>query len=138
MSFYPQVVARVVFKPNSTIQSFFNIKDKIPIELRSSVIYQYQCRECNLRYVGQTGKHLKERISNHLGISSRTERPLAKPPHSTIREHSHANDHPIYRDSFKVLGTYTSDMERLTAEALFIHHLKPELNFQENHNLLYF
>ena len=99
MSFYPQVTIRVVFKPNSTIQNYFNIKDKIPIELRSSVIYLYQCRECNLRYLGQTGKHLKERISNHLGISSRTQQPLAKPPHSAVRDHSHAKDHPIHRDS---------------------------------------
>ena len=127
--FYPQVAVRVVFKPCSTIQNWFNIKDRIPIELQSSVIYLYQCRECNLSYVGQTAKHPKERISNHLGISSRTQRPLAKPPHSAItRDHSHPNDHPIHRDSFKVLGTFASDMERLTAEELHIHHLKQELN----------
>ena len=137
-SFYPQLAIRVVFKPNSTIGDWFNIKDKIPFELRSSVIYLYKCRECNLRYVGQTGKHLKERISNHLGVSARTQQPLAKPPYSAIRDHSHDNDHPIYRDSFKILGTFTSDMERLTAEALTIHHLKPELNVQDNHNLLCF
>ena len=86
----------------------------------------------------QTGKHRKERISNHLGITSRTQQPLAKPPHSAIRDHSHSNDHPIHRDSFKVLGTFASDMERLTAEALHIHDLKPELNVQDNFSLLCF
>ena len=136
--FYPQVAVRVIFKPCSTIQNWFNIKDRIPVKLQSSVIYLYQCGECNLRYVGQTGKHLKERISNHLGISSRTQQPLAKPPHSAIRDHSHSNDHPIRRDSFKVLGTFASNMERLTAEALHIHHLKPELNFQDHFSLLCF
>ena len=134
--FYPQVAVRVVLKPYSTTQNWFNIKDRIPVELQSSVVHLYQCQERNLRYVGQTGKHIKERILKRLKMSRRTQQTLAKPTHLVIRDHSYSNAYPIHRDSFQVLGTLVSDVEWLTTEALYVHHLKPELNIQDNHSLL--
>ena len=46
-------------------------------------------------------------------------------------------DHPLHRDLFKVLGTFASGMEQLREEALYIHHLKLELNIQDNNIVVY-
>ena len=45
--FYPQVSLKVVFKAINPIKNFFSIKEKVPIYLRSKVVYKYKCDCCN-------------------------------------------------------------------------------------------
>ena len=84
------------------MNSFFRMKDILPAHLRSSVIYSYSCADCQARYVGQTGLQLQLRISKHLGLSYRTNRPLTSPENSAIRTHSSESRHDASKDSFKV------------------------------------
>ena len=53
-------------------KNIFSYKDKLPDVLRASVVYKFQCGGCNSIYVGQTGRHLCTRASEHLGKSSNT------------------------------------------------------------------
>ena len=60
-------------------------KDMYTCESKS-VIYMISCKKCNKQYVGQTGRMLKERMSEHLGyIAKNTEatgKHFNKPGHS--------------------------------------------------------
>ena len=60
-----------------------------------------------------------KRISEHMGISAFTGKPLSKPPFSDIR------DHPISPYDFYILSTCSSSFELLLRESLLISNLKP-------------
>ena len=126
--FYPQIIARVIFKPRYTIGSFFRFKDVVPTEMQASAIYKYKCNCCNAIYVGQTKRHVRVRWFEHLGKSIRTNRPLANPSFSAIRQHAHDNDHPIHLASFSILSIRLSTMELPTVESLYTIREKRSLN----------
>ena len=80
--------------------------------------------------MGETTRNLYHRISEHKGVSTRTQKQLANPSFSSIRLHSHNNsDHQFTWDDFKILRRVT-DLDIKTFEALYIKDLKPELNGQ--------
>ena len=51
-------------------------KDRIPLNLRSHVVYQFECQCCNALYLGKTCRHLHTRVSEHRGISALTGNPV--------------------------------------------------------------
>ena len=125
--FYPQVNARIIFQSSNSIQNFFKFKDRIPLSLASSVVYQYTCRQCSATYIGETKKQLKVRISQHKGISFRTNRPLSSFDSSKINEHAFDSNHPISDDSFKILSN-SNVFDLKVLESLYIHKLQQNLN----------
>ena len=102
--FYPQIQFRFIPINNLKISSFFAFKDRLPSDLRSSVIYSFTCPSCQAGYIGCTQRAFKTRTDEHLGLSSRTGQRLRAPPHSAVREHSEACDTPIKREHFKIIG----------------------------------
>ena len=44
----------------------FSVKDPVPVELRSNVVYKFTCASCNSCYVGETSRQLSTRIRKHL------------------------------------------------------------------------
>ena len=60
------------------MSSFFRFKDRIPLGLRSRVVYKFKCQCCDALYFGETIRHLHTRISEHMGISACTGKPLSK------------------------------------------------------------
>ena len=71
-----------MFKNCSTIENSFSIKDKMPKELVSNIVYKYTC-ECYKEFsIGKTHKQFRCRISQHRGISVRTGATLSTKPHS--------------------------------------------------------
>lgn len=130
-TFFPQIHLKLVFKNNFTIGSFFRYKDKMPTYLQSKVVYLYTCDQCRITYCGETTRHLQTRIAEHIGISDRTNRPVSKPLHSSIRDHAEQSDHPIIKPNFKILSTCNNNQDIRTIESIFIHKLKPNLNNTE-------
>ena len=49
----------------STSRAFSLPKDALPTPSMSNVVYLYECRQCESRYVGKTSQHLSERIRQH-------------------------------------------------------------------------
>ena len=41
------------------------VKNRIPPEMKKGVVYEVRCNECEEVYVGETGRTLKKRISEH-------------------------------------------------------------------------
>ena len=135
--FYPQVRLRVIFKSSYCIGSFFKIKDKIPEDLRSSIVYQYKCDSCSASYVGKSIRHKIARVREHLGLSPRTGGYLVRPPYSAILEHRETTGHQILKENFSVLVSSSNETELLIMEALCQKQLKPSLG-RPSYDLLCF
>ena len=125
---FPQINFRIVFKTSTRLRDFFHFKDRIPLHLRSLVVYKYKCRSCSASYLGKTKRHLHRRVCEHRGVSSRTGNPLTVPPHSAIRDHATSTGHDIAPASFKIVSTAANDFELKIFESLLIAKDKPNLN----------
>ena len=76
-SSYHDVSVRFVY---TTVRAFMVKKDALPTSQQSHVIYQFECRHCESRYVGRTLLHLNARIRQHVPlhlvpVSQRASRP---------------------------------------------------------------
>ena len=125
--FYPQVDFRFVPVNPFKINSFFYFKDRLPSDLRSSVVYKFTCPSCQAGYIGSTLRALRFRTDEHLGQSSRTGRRLNTPPHSAVRDHSELCGVILSKSSFEVIDSCPNSNLR-TLESLYIKTLKPQLN----------
>ena len=125
--FYPQVSLRVIYTARNTIGSFFKYKDKLPDDLRSSIVYLYKCDSCNASYIGKSERHYRTRKAEHEGRSVRTGNLLSKPPHSAIRDHCHSDDHRMKQENFSILDSSPGRLDLVIMEALYQHKHKPSL-----------
>ncbi len=56
----------MVQKPTDTLRTtLVKAKDTIPLEAKAGMIYQFPCKGCNYKYVGETGKTPKTRMKQH-------------------------------------------------------------------------
>ena len=124
--FYPQVNLRVIFYNNRTIANMFPFKDVIPVDLRSNIVYKYTCGVCNSAYIGETTRHFKTRVAEHMGISPRTGRPV-KNPKSNIFKHHKDLGHALHESNFSIIGS-ASSYDTKILESIQIHAQKPSLN----------
>ncbi|CAH8603506.1 unnamed protein product [Dicrocoelium dendriticum] len=107
------------------------LKDSLPSLTRSMLVYQYSC-SCGARYVGRTTRRLSQRIREH--IPAWFYKGEMRASDSSIMSHLLESGHTASENDFKVIYSLP---ERLSqgfrkqilsiAEAIYIHHLKPEL-----------
>ena len=85
---------KLVTKPHQTIrQTLVNVKNKVPEEKRTGVVYEVPCRDCDHVYVGETDRTLKKRLAERKQAVRRfNER-------NGIAVHVHQHDHYIYTGS---------------------------------------
>ena len=59
-----------------------SVKDSIPRELRSNIVYKFTCARCNSCYLGESRRHFSTRVREHLkgDKSSHIYKHLAKSP----------------------------------------------------------
>ena len=128
LGFSSSTTIRVIFKPTCRLSNIFHFKDRIPLNLRSHVVYQFECQCCNALYLGKTCRHLHTRISEHCGISALTGNPLSCVSKSSISDHSREAGHPIEPSDFKIVTSANSNHNILIKESLLIAQTKPWLN----------
>ena len=108
------------------IKNYFSYKDPIPDDMKSFLVYKFNCASCNTSYIGETTRHLKTRIDEH----------IKRDKQSHIFKHlsSDINCFNSYkRDSFKIIDTAKHKFDLKIKEALHINWFKPILNTQVNH-----
>ena len=127
----PDVTFRFIFVNRNTIGSLFNTKDSLPALLCSRVVYKYQCTDCMSSYIGSTCRNLKIRISEHKGVSYRTNMQITKPSFSRIRDHALQCKHPINEQGFTIKYRAKNSSDLRIAESLSIMKERPELNGTE-------
>ena len=127
--FFPQLDFRIALTNRTTIGSFFRFKDRLPLELRSNVVYSYSCAQCaSGTYIGSTVRSAYMRIAEHRGRSFRTGKLLDTPPHSAIRDHAVKCKHQIQDGSFTILDQDHGENSLRILESLYIGKQKPSLN----------
>ena len=125
--FFPHIDLKLIFCNKFTTASLFHFKDKIPLHLRSGIVYKYSCAECSACYLGSTLRAFYVRRAEHRGLSHRTGRPLGVPAQSSIR--AHGERCVSARDSFFKIVDYESNKIKLRIlESLHINKDKPSLN----------
>ena len=125
--YYPQIRLRIIYKSLDRIGNRFKVKDSIPKDCMSCLIYKYTCKSCNAFYIGKTEQHLKSRISQHQGISDRTGSTLSSPVHSDIRDHCLKHKQAIDYEGFTVIDRTFLPSELCTLESLYQKALKPNI-----------
>ena len=131
--FYPQLDLKIILSNTYTIGSLFNYKDKIPMTLRSSVIYKYSCALCaSGTYVGLTTRALHMRIAEHQGRSFRSGIASQRPLPSSIRDHSLKCSKQISSSDFTIIGQDRPGSSLELLESLFIYKLRPNLNSNQS------
>ena len=116
---------KVIFK-SFKIKQYFTSKDKIPFDLRSMIVYKFTCAGCGSSYIGETTRHIKTRIEEH----------IKKDKNSHIFKHLLSNENCLTsfnNDCFKIIDTASNSFNLKIKEALHISWDKPNLNAQVNH-----
>ena len=128
----PRIKFRFVYRASTRIRNLFNFKDRIPSYIRSGVVYQFTCASCNAVYIGETNRHTKTRLCEHMGISALTGNSSKTKVDSHIRNHLLQCQSTITKDCFKIIGSdNTSEINLKIKESLFIHRDKPSINVQK-------
>jgi len=59
--YYADIEIKLAFS-SFNIGSMFSVKDPVPLDLRSRVVYKFTCAGCNACYIGETSRHLSTRV----------------------------------------------------------------------------
>ena len=106
------------------VESYFSYKDPIPDDLKSFLVYKFTCATCSSSYFGETCRHFKTRIEEHIRKDNKSH--IFKHLYSTTTCFGSYNSF-----SFKIIDKANSKLDFKIKEAL--HMTKPNLNAQENH-----
>lgn len=118
---------RIVFNSNKRLSNWFTFKDQIPRHLMSHQVYKFECTGCDSSYVGLAERHTFVRISDHLGTSWRTNKPIIG-VQTEIKDHIHTRNCKISLDNFKIVSQDNDSMRLKIKESLFIKRDRPNLN----------
>ena len=94
---------------------FSKVKDRIPFERTSGVVYKIDCANCMGHYVGQTSQTLKKRVGQHDNSVRKNE-----PHHSGLTAHAIQTGHKFSMDNVSILHAEKNEDKRLILESLYI------------------
>ena len=100
-------------------------KDPLDINMYKNVVYKIDCANCDASYVGQTGRQLGTRITEH---KNHIKRKVST--RSVITEHRIEQGHEFKWGDIRVLDTEPHYHKRLTSEMLYIKRQNNSLNLQ--------
>ena len=124
----PHCNFRIVFQNKCKLISFFTFRDKVPVFLRSGIVYKYKCGGCNATYYDKTKRHFKVRMCEHLGVSALTGKRMKRDNDSAIKEHHLFCNHPSGYVSFSIRASNNNDFKVTLMETLLINRDHPPLN----------
>ena len=103
-------------KPTNTIKSkLCHPKDKILDQDKNEIIYEIKCKDCDAQYIGETGKELNKRVTEHKNAVRRKDR-LSK-----IYNHCSSTQHEFDFDNSRVLNRHKYDKNRRVLESFYSH-----------------
>ena len=105
----------------------FRLKDQIPKELTSDVVYKFQCGLCNESYHGKCVRHLNVTINEHIGTLPLPKKQV-KPKKMSVADHLPFRNHPASYDNFRNLTRENKRILLELNESLLIMRDKPFLN----------
>ena len=119
----------IIFKASCRLSSYFRFKAHPCKDLIYRIVYQFSCGGCNATYIGQSKRHLKVRISEHMGVSALTgKKSSASAPLTAVWEHMLECDHRVCSEDFSILCNAKNSFLLELKEYLFILRDNPVLN----------
>ena len=116
---------KVVYTLRKVKSVLVSLKTPVEKALKSGVVYKITCPRCNSCYVGQTSRHLLNRIKKH--------RRKATP----VGSHFTSCNHTLEMDDVcKLAGCVRSTVRLMTLEALWINSIEPSLNTKDEYRSL--
>ena len=76
---------RIVFQTKCKLINLFAFKDRIPVFMRSDIVYKFKCGVCNATYYDKTRRHSKVRMCENFGVSALTGKRLKGDNDSAIK-----------------------------------------------------
>jgi len=123
---------KLAFTCYNKLNKFIKVhKDVHPVSLRSNVVYQINCTDCDASYVGQTKRTLNTRVNEHRNHIRRNSTQL-----SVITDHRLQFKHEFDWDNVRVVDQEPNYHKRLISEMIFIKKQKHGLNAQTDTVLL--
>ena len=94
--------------------------------MKSFLVYKSTCASCNSSYIGETCRHFKTRIEEHIKKENKS--------HISKHLHSAATYFGSYNSlCFKVIDKANCKFDLKIKDALHINWKEPNLNAQQNH-----
>jgi len=134
---------QTITKPWRKLRSFLvKPKDKLHKDQKEEVVYEIPCGSCDATYIGETGRTVATRVSEH---EKDTERVTAGVQHtrsqrkaslttlnkSAVTDHASRNNHVIQWSETRVLQTERDDHKRRIREAICIRRAPHTMNRDE-------
>ena len=114
-------------RPINTIRSILvHPKDKTPDSQKCGLVYQVECPECPLTYIGETDRMLAKRMKDHLNLRN---------PLTAVGEHCTHEHHTITKDSVRILAREDGWLKRKVREAIKIKIVQPAMNRDQGYEL---
>ena len=89
------------------------LKDKIPIKEKTDVVYKIHCNDCDRKYIGETGRNLTTRLSEHQrDIRNSKEQ-------SPVFQHVRDNDHNFNFSEPEIIHRSANIFVRRKLEAFY-------------------
>ena len=122
----------VVWSSSRKLRSFFTLKERLPMHLRSKILYRFTCDGCNSIYIGKSKRHFLVRAFEHLGKSYKTGKGYTYNPtfknNTAVWTHlNHSKGCSATLDSFELIGSARNDFFLKIKESLLIKKIKPTL-----------
>jgi len=111
-----KIADKPINKLNTSIYS--QLKDSIPKEKKTCVVYQVDCGDCDKIYIGQTKQYIKTRISQHKSTTVSTKK--SQNTKTALAKHSINTRHTFNFTDVKILDKETHRRKRELKEALHI------------------
>lgn len=112
---------------------FSKLKDKVPLEKQSNVVYQVVC-DCGSTYTGQTKQHLKTRINQHKNDATHITSDVNKK--SALSNHIKNSSHTLSLNNVKVIDRENNYRKRSILEMIHIKKSKNSINKQTDSEYL--
>ena len=114
---------RVAHKPITTLRQLLtNVKDKDEPNDRQGTVYKIKCCDCQASYIGETGRNLNIRLTEHKRATKNGD------VNNHIAEHHLHTNHRIDWDSAECVTYSTDYYKRLTLESWFTNLEQTPLN----------
>jgi hypothetical protein len=78
-SLNPNINIQPILRPLPSLSKYFPIKDPIPNEHQSNIVYKINCTECKASYIGKTERQAIRRFQEH-GADLKIEKPTKNKP----------------------------------------------------------
>ena len=130
--YFPMCKIQVTFNSTCRISNFFKFKDKVPLNVRSLILYKFSCGGCNSTYLGKSKRHYLVRVFEHLGISLATGKNYTYNPqnnnNTAVLNHIKCNNCAANLENFRIIGSARNDYKLCLKESLLIQLHKYDLN----------